>query len=333
MSSSNDISNSSSSSDDTISPQQKPLTASELMRKKFEKKQKSTTKSTNKKTEEVDIDEEIRQLEAELDDGSDSDSDSDSEDDSDSDGDERIQTHQGRQTQIRFGKDTILNPHDVVEKKPNENNSDQGVICISECATETIAPLPQTALPSSKRKKLKIDVESDKRKKESKKRKLTQTDGNQESAVNEGLRDAVKEVLSGYVARSSEKIPFYCRVCSRQSENEEDFQAHKRLDFHKTAVQVEKKATYCKLCRKQLTSPVQMKEHLDSRPHREKMDEVKAQQRGWPMNGFRADRGGRGPGGGRGRGSFQGRGRGPGRGDGRWQNRGPPRSNDKRQWC
>jgi hypothetical protein len=39
----------------------------------------------------------------------------------------------------------------------------------------------------------------------------------------DGLRDAVQELLSGYVARSSEKIPFYCRVCLHQSENQEDF--------------------------------------------------------------------------------------------------------------
>jgi hypothetical protein len=47
---------------------------------------------------------------------------------------------------------------------------------------------------------------------------------------------------------------------------------HKTTDFHKAAVSVEKKATYCKLCRKQLTSIVQMQDHLESRPHRDKMD-------------------------------------------------------------
>ena len=43
---------------------------------------------------------------------------------------------------------------------------------------------------------------------------------------------------------------------------------------------MEKKATYCKLCRKQLTSIVQMREHLQSKPHRERMDAVKQRQRG-----------------------------------------------------
>jgi len=38
-----------------------------------------------------------------------------------------------------------------------------------------------------------------------------------------GLRDAVKELLDGYVARSSQKISFYCRVCAIQSKDINDF--------------------------------------------------------------------------------------------------------------
>jgi len=343
MSSSND----SSSSNELPPSQQKPLTASEMMRQKFERKQKITSTTNSKKREgDADIDDEIKRLEAELEGGSDSDSDSDSssnsESDNDNDNDETSHISQGRRKRIRFGKDTILNPQDAVKEKSSEK-SGEGVISISECATETIAPLPKAALPTSKTKKLKVDAEFVAKEKERRKRKNMNEDDTQ---VNEGLRAAVKEVLSGYVARSSEKIPFYCRVCPHQSENEEDFQTHKLSEFHRAAVQVEKKATYCKLCRKQLTSLVQMKEHLDSRPHREKMDDVKAQQRGWPMNN-RSDREGRGQRGGRGRGSFQGRGRGSfqgrgrssGRGGGRWQGRGPSDGNrssgrgDKRQWC
>lgn len=332
MSSSDD----SSSSNELPPSQQKQLTASEMMRQKFERKQKITSTTKSKKTEgDVDIDDEIKRLEAELEGGSDSDSDSSSNSESDNDNDESgHSSQQGRRKRIRFGKDTILNPQDAVKEHSSEK-SGEGVISISECATEIIAPLPKEALPTSKTKKLKVDALDVAKQKERRKRQKMQDDDTQ---VNEGLRAAVKEVLSGYVARSSEKIPFYCRVCSHQSENEEDFQTHKISEFHTTAVQVEKKATYCKLCRKQLTSLVQMKEHLDSRPHREKMDDVKARQRGWPMNN-RPDREGQGQRGGRGRGSFQGRGRSSGRGGGRWQGRGPSdgnrssRTDDKRQWC
>ena len=60
---------------------------------------------------------------------------------------------------------------------------------------------------------------------------------NGSGGFSDGLRDAVQEVLSGYVARSSEKIPFYCRVCLHQSENQEDFTVHKTTDFHKALSQ------------------------------------------------------------------------------------------------
>ncbi len=83
---------------------------------------------------------------------------------------------------------------------------------------------------------------------------------------------------------------------------------------------MEKKATYCKLCRKQLTTIVQMQDHLESRPHRNKMDLVKARRRG--NEGFRPT----------GRGRCQGRDGGSGRmGTGRGSN--SSQSGDKRQWC
>ena len=113
-----------------------------------------------------------------------------------------------------------------------------------------------------------------------------QKDREKNSRVSSGLRDAVKEVLAEYQPRSSERIPFYCRVCAVQSKDEAEFTLHKQTEFHKTAVQVEKKATYCKLCRKQLTSLIQMQEHLDSRPHKERLDSMKARQQGFSGRGF-----------------------------------------------
>lgn len=95
----------------------------------------------------------------------------------------------------------------------------------------------------------------------------------------DGLKEAVQEVLNGYKARSSERLPFYCRFCAKQYGNEKEFFEHKNSDFHKTAVELERKATYCRLCLKQLTSPEQMKEHLVSRPHRERLQYVKSRQR------------------------------------------------------
>eukprot|EP00986_Skeletonema_menzelii_P014346 scaffold9458_cov126-Skeletonema_menzelii.AAC.3 len=210
----------------------------------------------SKAKEKVDLDEEIRRLEAELaesDDNDDEDEESDYDDDSSNDD----------------SKDGNITP------------KTDGIICLSSVADERIVPLPQDALPQNKRRTLKnIDAGENGEPKKSKKRKSMSSNPKEEHAISEGLKDAVNELLSNYVPSSHLKKPFYCRVCQHQSESESDFLSHKQSEFHKGAVQQEKKRTYCKLCRKQLTSIVQMEEHLKSRPHREKMDFVKSKQSG-----------------------------------------------------
>lgn len=141
------------------------------------------------------------------------------------------------------------------------------ILSMSSFADDRIVSLPQTCLPLPG--KYNITKKLGKPSKQSHK-------PNEKS----GLQKAVEEVLDGYTARSSERIPFYCRFCSKQYENESTFYDHKKSKFHKTAVALERKATYCKLCRKQFTSPIQMKEHLSSRPHRERLHSVRSRQRG-----------------------------------------------------
>lgn len=169
---------------------------------------------------------------------------------------------------------------DEEESESDSGDCGDGVVRLSNLSQdERIAPLPESALPKNKRRKLKgIDnaLAGEENLGETKQGKGKGA-GNQ---VSKGLQDAVKEVLSGYVARSNERIPFYCRVCAYQAKTLEDFKAHKRTDFHLAAVQAEKKATYCQACRKQFTSPIQMKEHLQSRPHKEKMDYLRSKNSG-----------------------------------------------------
>lgn len=278
-------------STDSTTPLLSQLTAAELMRQKLRGREKDATKpsDTNETRNDIDIDEEIKRLEAELAADASSNSSQKSSDD-----------------------DSILDESDDdSEIREKEQSPPTGVLCLSACAGEKIAPLPKDALPTVKSKKLKIDSKDDEIKKETRKRKKSKTgkerSNSTEHVVSDGLIAAVKDVLSGYVARSSEKIPFYCRVCLHQSKSEEEFREHKGSDFHKAAVQVERKATYCKLCRKQLTSIVQMQEHLASRPHREKMNSVKARQRGGSAGHGRPN-------------------------DGRSDYNGRSRQTDKRQW-
>jgi hypothetical protein len=147
----------------------------------------------------------------------------------------------------------------------DEASDDAGFLSLSKFAKDRIESLPTTALPMPGRYNSRDGTKRAKKK---------------TPVVSAGLREAVKEVLDGYKARSSERLPFYCRVCAKQYDNETEFFDHRSTQFHKTAVDMEKKASYCKMCRKQLTSPEQMKEHLKSRPHKDRLNNLKDRQGG-----------------------------------------------------
>jgi Zinc-finger of C2H2 type len=221
----------------------KPVPIAELLRRRKEQPvsvPKPQEEPRDHEEEVSDLDEEIRRLEAELNNDS---AGSDSEDDDD-------------------GSDSLV--------------ATKGVISLSTVAEDRIKALPQQCLPANKRRIMKgIDgPEGAGSGRKSKRRKEEEAPRN----VSEGLKAAVKEVLSGYVPRSNEKLPFYCRVCAKQYEDSDAFFQHKKSDFHKTAVDMEQKASYCKLCRKQLTSPVQLKEHLTSKPHKDRLQQMKSRQ-------------------------------------------------------
>ena len=241
------------------------LTASELLRRQAQKKDSrlKLEETDEKKSSNGDIDDEIKRLEAELANDSDSSSENeDSESDSSSESDD---------------DDSNEKPKVKVE------SSEPGVVSLSSLEKDRIESLPSHLLPAARKRSLKTDGKGEKE------------IAKKPKQVDNGLASAVKEVLSGYVARSSERLPFYCRFCQKQYSNENEFFEHKQTEFHKTAVEVERKASFCKLCRKQLTSPEQLKEHLTSRPHKERLERARSRNPG-----------GRGRGGGRG---YGGRGR------------------------
>lgn len=164
---------------------------------------------------------------------------------------------------------------ELAQSSSDEESSDQesvdkdegpGVVSLSAFAQDRIEQLPEVYLPEPGRYDPKV----------SSRRKAQKTP---EPDKKDGLKEAVQEVLNGYKARSSERLPFYCRYCAKQYSNEQEFFDHKSTDFHQTAVDMERKATYCRLCRKQLTSPAQMQEHLKSRPHRERLNNARNRQR------------------------------------------------------
>mmetsp|Transcript_24643 Transcript_24643/g.28087 ORF Transcript_24643/g.28087 Transcript_24643/m.28087 type:complete len:165 (+) Transcript_24643:111-605(+) len=94
--------------------------------------------------------------------------------------------------------------------------------------------------------------------------------------VIEGLKKAVKEVSNNYIPVSQkERRLFYCRVCDKQHSNLEDYKAHFTADAHQRAQLIERKASFCNSCQKQLTSPQQLEDHLKSKPHYERLENIK----------------------------------------------------------
>lgn len=200
-------------------------------------------------TDTVDLDEEIRRLEEELE------RDDDDDDESDS--------------------SSTASSEVVKEQKAF-------VISLSKSKDEKIESLPASLLPAARKRTLKgvdsVSATGDNKKTKRKRTDRDSGDASGEQNVSEGLKFAVQEILRGYQPRSSERLPFYCRVCAKQFENEDTFNSHKEETFHKTAVMMERKASFCKLCRKQLTSPAQLKEHLHSKPHKQRLQTVQSAQ-------------------------------------------------------
>lgn len=221
----------------------------------------------------LDLDEEIRRLEEELAKESEEDEDYDEVDESD---------NEVEDCDVHSENNSASN--DIID-----DSYSNGIIHLSDLAHDRIEPLPQSALPQSKRRHLKgVDAAANHDDQpinaSRKKRKQSQREQGEHS-VSEGLRHAVQDLLQNYIRPSQlDRPPFYCRICQHQSTSQSEFDLHRASEFHKVAVKEEQKKTYCKLCRKQLTSVIQMEEHLTSKPHRDRMDFVKGKQRGMIRN-------------------------------------------------
>lgn len=85
-------------------------------------------------------------------------------------------------------------------------------------------------------------------------------------------------MLRHYKPTSSERRPFWCRICSFQASNEEEFYQHRQTQLHQIASQQERKMSTCKLCRKEFTSPDQLKEHLKGKSHHERLQHLQSKQ-------------------------------------------------------
>jgi Zinc-finger of C2H2 type len=178
------------------------------------------------------------------------------------------------------------------EHHAREGNRNTFILTSDISQNERIERLPEEYLPKIKKRTLKgIDDDngnntnnnSKSQRKNIKKKKANKGkngNGTDENDVTDEIKAKVQNILGNYQPRSAlERLPFYCRYCSKQcGTTEEEFFAHMETVFHKTAVAMERKASFCKLCQKQLTSPIQLKEHLQSKPHRNRLQMLKQKQ-------------------------------------------------------
>ena len=238
-----------------------------------QKSSKSSTSSTQNNVKLLTLDEQIALLEQGLENDNESDDDN-SSDDNDNNSDNNIDSP------------LVQGDSNLIIEKDEKGN-------ISRLVSNTfdrIEPLPPQylpiPLPLSKRKKIdnNKDIDDKLKKKSKKKSNSNDTNNNDDTTADaqqqqqqrrSGLENTIREMLSNYQPLSGEKIPFYCRICRYQGSNILEFNNHRNSEEHNIAVKIELKLSYCKSCQKQLSSPAQLKEHLQARPHKERLYELK----------------------------------------------------------
>lgn len=118
---------------------------------------------------------------------------------------------------------------------------------------------------------------------ESKKEPVTQNTvkfvDEEKSKISKGMESTIVEMLQNYAPTSSDRKPFWCRVCRHQSASHAEFNEHNKSEIHAKASKLERKLSSCKVCKKEFTSPDQLREHLNGKSHKEVMEKFKKNNR------------------------------------------------------
>lgn len=147
---------------------------------------------------------------------------------------------------------------------------------------DRIDPLPGEMLPSIHCTKRMAVSGKDSKPKKSLVRFRDEKDDKDED-VRERKKSAppltIREYKDTYKPASLSKTPNWCRICKWTGKDVDEFEEHQNSKLHLANIEIERKASSCQICRKQFTSPEQLKQHLVGRAHRERTDEFIAQQR------------------------------------------------------
>eukprot|EP01041_Mallomonas_annulata_P004891 gene4891-9757_t len=211
---------------------------------------------TNKDIRILSIDEQIAALEGELNKSDDDDFSEDNNSESNESKDGQIISHQ-----------------ELIKGNQYDNSTPPSVLVNTSLLNERIPPLPPTALPKPGcTKKSALSKINDAYDRAGKRVKFS------DPAVENGLQKTVNELLRNYIPTSCERKPFWCRICSFQGEALQDLENHRLSELHQLAERKERKISFCKLCRKQFTSPAQLKEHVKGKAHKERLDTMTSRQ-------------------------------------------------------
>jgi hypothetical protein len=94
------------------------------------------------------------------------------------------------------------------------------------------------------------------------------------TAARHSYSSKMDSAIESYIPMSQKtRVPYFCRVCECQIKcnNDEDFERHKRSEGHREKEKFDKQISFCHLCRKQFTSPDQLKEHKMGKWHHSRL--------------------------------------------------------------
>jgi hypothetical protein len=78
--------------------------------------------------------------------------------------------------------------------------------------------------------------------------------------------------IDSYIPMSQKsRVPYFCRVCGMQCHDGEDFEKHMQSTTHREKERFDRQISFCHLCRKQFTSPDQLKEHKSGKWHQSRL--------------------------------------------------------------
>lgn len=77
---------------------------------------------------------------------------------------------------------------------------------------------------------------------------------------------------AGETYEAANKASNFCRACNFTAGETEELMAHRQTLGHREAASALARASTCQLCRKQFTSPLQLREHIVGKTHRDMVE-------------------------------------------------------------